>query len=105
MSELLAGACIIPLVIILILSMYLLTFVCKSMVVKAITYYERPKMKWGTREKSSLFIRKKTAFFSGTPLHFRPFVVRYGFRCGDFLQANRPKRGPVILQLLHLYSE
>ena len=29
-------------------------------------------MKWGTREKRSLFIRKKTAFFSGTPNFFGP---------------------------------
>ena len=27
---------------------------------------------WGTREKSSPFIRKKTAFFSGTPNCFGP---------------------------------
>ena len=27
---------------------------------------------WGTREKSSPFIRKKTAFFSGTPNFFGP---------------------------------
>ena len=27
---------------------------------------------WGTQEKSSPFIRKKTAFFSGTPNFFGP---------------------------------
>ena len=38
---------------------------------KAITYDERPK---------------KTAFLSGISLHFRPFVVRFGFSCFELLK-------------------
>ena len=41
-------------------------------------------MKRDTRQKSSLFLRKRTAFLSGISLHFRPFVVRYGFRILKF---------------------
>ena len=43
------------------------------------TYDERLKMKRDTRQKSSLFLRKRTGFLSGISLHFRPFVVRYDF--------------------------
>ena len=32
----------------------------------------RAKEIWGTREKSSLFPYKRTAFFSGTPIFFGP---------------------------------
>ena len=42
-------------------------------------YEERPKMKRDTQQKNSPFPEKKTAFLSGISLHFRPFVVRYGF--------------------------
>ena len=41
---------------------------------KPVTYDERPKMKRDTLQKSSLFKRKKTAFWLGISLHFRPFV-------------------------------
>ena len=33
---------------------------------------KKGKKIWGTREKSSPFIRKKTSFFSGTPNFFGP---------------------------------
>ena len=46
---------------------------------KAVTYNEQPKMKRGTQQKSSTFVRKKTAFLSGTSLHIRPFVKQYSF--------------------------
>lgn len=39
------------------------------------TYDERPKLR-DTQQKTSLFLRKQAAFLS---LHFRQFVVRYGF--------------------------
>ena len=45
---------------------------------------KKAKKNWGTREKSSTFIRKKTAFFSGTPNFFGPsyfeaaLVRKYG---------------------------
>ena len=37
---------------------------------------------WGTREKSSPFTRKKTAFFSGTPNFFGFWLYDYQMRSG-----------------------
>ena len=39
---------------------------------KAASKVRRSKIIWGTREKSSLFPYKRTAFFSGTPNYFGP---------------------------------
>ena len=53
---------------------------------KAVTYDERPKMKRDTRQKSSLY-KEKDCFLSGISLHFRPFIVRYGF---SWCQSSYP---------------
>ena len=52
------------------------------------------KMKRDTHQKSSPFLRKKTAFLSGVSLHFRPFLV--------FWSGERPtyQRGPFYIQYL-----
>ena len=42
-------------------------------------YDKQPKMKRDTRQKSSPFPEKKTAYLSEISLHFRPFVAQYGF--------------------------
>ena len=46
---------------------------------KAVTYDEWLKWKRDTRQKSSLFLRKRTAFLLGISLYFRLFVAHYGF--------------------------
>ena len=51
-----------------------LDMLAKNMNTKALTKYERPKMKRDVRQKE-----RKTSFLSGISFHFWPFVVRYGF--------------------------
>ena len=46
--------------------------------IKALTKYERPKMKRDARQKCSHFLRKRLHFWRAS-LHFRPFVFRQGF--------------------------
>ena len=55
---------------------------------KAVTYDEWPKMKRDTRQKSSPFPEKKTAFLSGISLHFRLFVVLNGSTYVSNLRPN-----------------
>ena len=51
-----------------------LDMLAKNMNTKALTKYERPKMKRDARQKE-----RETAFLPGKSFHFRPFVFRYGF--------------------------
>ena len=50
-----------------------------SVPTKPVTYEKWLKMKRDTGQKSSLFKRKKTAFWLGISLHFRLFVLCYSF--------------------------
>jgi hypothetical protein len=49
-------------------------------------------MKRDTRQKSSPFLRKKTACLSGTFIHFWPFLVRYRFSINLKAFRKLPKR-------------
>ena len=53
-------------------------------IIKAVTYNARPKMKRDTWQKSSLFLRKRTAL-SGISLHFRLFIVCCSLYCWCYL--------------------
>ena len=65
---------------------------------------------WGTREKSSPFIRKKTAFFSGTtnffgPSYFEAALGKIGFRLPICLELNnRASWGLDVVIYLRLLS-
>ena len=50
---------------------------------KAVTYDKRPQMKRDARLKA-VYSLEKDCFQSGISLHFRAFVVRYGFSSSGF---------------------
>ena len=65
---------------------------------------EWPKMNRDTQQKGSPFLKKKTAFLLGISLHFRPFVVRYGFSFWTKNLCTGPCCGGVACARLSLHG-